>query len=183
MKSYALVLLIALFGYFSAFGQYHYEKNSNLSQKQIQQIISKIRKAYYQMKSAQPDEEQQQTIINFNISSGPQIPVIGSYQINFSYNVEQGFATGQTIRAASQKYYELFYMPWGLAFVYEKNDVGEQMRIYLYKGKIIKAYTKDEDGQITDGVDLDVDYSQIDSTLQELNTLYQNMCGCSDDDE
>ena len=183
MKRLSLLLLTVLFTFFTASAQYNYEKNSSLSEQQINQIIKKIRKAYYAMKNATTDDDAQKTIITFSITSGPQIPVIGNYDINFSYDVQKGFATGKSTRAASQTTYQLFYMPWGLAFVYEQDDYGNQMRIYIYKGKIIKAYTKDTDGQITDGVSLDIDYNRVDKTLQALNSLYQDLCGCSSDED
>ncbi len=173
MKKLSILLALLLLLSFASQAQ----NNINLTKAQVQKIIKQIRKGYYQAKQnmtqAEQDEEVPTRIINFSLSAGPDIPAIGYYGVELKYDILNNFVTGHVTRAASEEYYEFFYMPWGLAFAYEKDGDGTQKRIYFYKGQIIKQYTTDPDGNIINSADdFGLDYKQIDKLVQAFKEYY-----------
>ncbi len=185
MKKISIFLTLLLLCSFAVKAQ----NKTNLTKTQVQKIIKQIRQGYYEakqnMSQAEQDEEVPVRIINFSLSAGPDIPVIGFYNVKLKYDILNNFVTGHVTRAATEEYYEFFYMPWGLAFAYEKDDDGTQKRIYFYKGQIIKQYTTDPDGNIVNSIDyFGLDYKEIDKLIQTFKAYYNaTVAPMENDDE
>ncbi len=177
MKKFSIVLALLLLISIASKAQTHVQ-NQKLTKAQIQKIIKQIRAGYYEAKKnmaqAKENEEAPIRVINFSLDASPDIPAIGNFNVQLEYDVLNNFVTGHVTRAASEEYYEFFYMPWGLAFAYEKDDYdGTQKRIYFYKGKIIKQYSTDADGNISNSdVELGLDYTEINRLVKAFKDYY-----------